>query len=189
MGNPLNNKAMKEKQALPYYRSADFISNVKASSSFRKRNPVVFTVIKLKNYVLGLLAYTCPVNNFRVQFHRWRGVHIGRNVFIGMRCTLDHAYPEYIYLEDNAILSGDIYIVAHNRPSEHFRRKVPSFVAPVIIGQNVFIGVRAVILPGVKIGEGSFVSGGSVVTSDIPEDVIVRGNPAVVIHHLNPDKA
>lgn len=179
-------KNIREKMSLPYYGSAGFLSHTGASSRFRRRNPVVFLVIKLKNYILGLLAYTCPVNNLRVLFHRWRGVNIGRNVFIGLRCTLDHAYPEYIYLEDNVSLSGDIYIVAHNKPQEHFRRKVPSFVAPVVVEKNVFVGVRAVVLPGVRIGEGSFVSGGAVVVSDVPPNSIIRGNPGEVIHNLNP---
>jgi acetyltransferase-like isoleucine patch superfamily enzyme len=175
---------MKNKKALPYYGSADFFSNVKKSSSFRKRNIFSFLYIKIKNYLLGLAAYTCPVNNLRVLFHKWRGVNIGKNVFIGMRCTLDHAYPEYIYIEDNVILSGDIYIVAHNKPSIHFKKKVPSFVAPVIIKKNAFIGVRSVFFPNVTFGEGSFASGASVISENVPDNVLVRGNPAKIIHNF-----
>ena len=170
------------KKALPYYNSSDFLNNVKTSSSDRKQNKFTFIVKKLLNYFLGLMAYTCPVNNLRVLFHKWRGVNIGNNVFIGLRCTLDHAYPEYIYIDDNVILSGDIYIVAHNKPSVHFKRKIPSFVAPVVIGKNSFIGVRTVILPGVNIGEGSFIAGGSVVTKNVPHNSVAGGNPAVVTH-------
>ena len=175
---------MLSKKALPYYGSSDFVDNVKKSSKFRKQNIIYFLIKKILNYILGLLAYTCPINNFRIRFHKWRGVNIGKNVFIGMRCTLDHAYPNYIYIEDNVILSGDIYIVAHNKPSINFRRKIPSFVAPVVIKKNVFIGVRSSIMPGVTIGDGAFVSGASVIFENIPDNVIVRGNPALVIHKL-----
>ena len=48
-----------------------------------------------------------------------------------------------------------------------FKRKISSYVAPVIIESNSFIGVRSVILPGVKIGSGVFIAGGSVVTKNI----------------------
>jgi acetyltransferase-like isoleucine patch superfamily enzyme len=175
---------MKNKKALPYYDSASFGKNLKASSKFRKQNILFFLFKKIRNYILARLAYTCPINNLRVRFHKWRGVHIGKNVFIGLRCTLDHAYPEYIYIEDNVILSGDIYIVAHNKPSVHFRRKIPSFVAPVIIKKNVFIGVRSTILPGVCIGKGSFVSGGSVISEKQDANIIVKGNPSQFIQKL-----
>ncbi len=186
-----NNKVMlnmfnqiNSKKALPYYNTSDFLTNIQSSSSYRKQNKFTFIVKKLLNYILGLMAYTCPVNNLRVLFHKWRGVNIGKNVFIGLRCTLDHAYPEYIYINDNVILSGDIYIVAHNKPSIHFKKKIPSFVAPVVIGKNSFIGVRSIILPGVNIGEGTFISGGAVVTKKVPENSVAAGNPAVVTHNL-----
>lgn len=176
---------IKSKKSLPYYNSADFFWNVKNSSNLRKQNKLFFILKKLKNYSLGLMAYTCPVNNLRVFFHRQRGVHIGKNVFLGLRCTLDHAYPDYIYIDDNSILSGDVYIVAHNKPSVFFKRKIPSYVAPVLISKNCFIGVRSVILPGVTIGKGSFIAGGAVISKSIPENSVAQGNPAVVIHKLN----
>jgi hypothetical protein len=40
----------------------------------------------------------CPVNNLRVLFHKLRGVNIGKKIFIGLKCTLDHVYQEYIYM-------------------------------------------------------------------------------------------
>ncbi len=170
-----------KKKILPYYNFADVKKNIKSSSSFRKINPVIFIMKKLKNYFLALLAYSCPINNLRVLFHKWRGVTIGNNVFIGMRCTLDHAYPEYIYIDDNAILTGDIYLIAHNKPSIHFRRKVMSYVAPIYIKQNTFLGVGTYVLPGVTFGFGSISAAGSVIFKNVPDNVIVRGNPAEII--------
>jgi len=180
MSNEIN-----PKKALPYYGTSDFFSNVKRSSKDRNQNKGTFIIKKLLNYLFALLAYACPMNNLRVFFHRLRGVNIGKNVFIGLRCTLDHAYPNYIYLHDNVILSGDIYIVAHNKPSVNFKRKIPAFVAPVIIEKKCFVGVRCVILPGVKIGEGSFIAGGAVVAKNIPDHSVAGGNPAIVTHKLN----
>ena len=176
---------IKPRRVLPYYVSSDFLKNVNNSSRVRKQGKIAFMIKKILNYFYAQLAYVCPINNLRVCFHKLRGVSIGKNVFIGLRCTLDHAYPNYIYLQDNVILSGDIYIVAHNKPSIHFKKKIPSFVAPVIIEKNCFIGVCCVILPGVRIEEGSFIAGGAVVTKNIPKNSLVRGNPAVVTAKLN----
>jgi acetyltransferase-like isoleucine patch superfamily enzyme len=170
-----------KKKALPYYDSRDFFDAVKNSSKKRKQSRINFLTIKLRNYILGLLAHTCPVNNLRVLFHRWRGVKIGKNVFIGFRCTLDHAYPEYIFLEDNVALAANVYINAHSDPSIYFRRKLMSYVAPVHVKKNAWLGINTTILPGVTIGEGAIITAGSVVSSDVPDDVIARGNPAEVI--------
>ena len=66
-----------------------------------------------------------------------------------------------------------------NRPSRPVLRS-----APVIIGDNVWIGMNAVVLKGVTIGENSVVAAGSVVTKDVPANVIVAGNPAAVVKQL-----
>jgi acetyltransferase-like isoleucine patch superfamily enzyme len=57
---------------------------------------------------------------------------------------------------------------------------------PVIIKDNVWIGMNAVILKGVTIGENSIVAAGAVVSKDVPPNVVVAGNPAVVVKQLTP---
>jgi acetyltransferase-like isoleucine patch superfamily enzyme len=56
--------------------------------------------------------------------------------------------------------------------------------APVVVGQNVFVGTGAMILKGVHIGDNSIIGAGSVVTRDIPANTIAAGNPCVVLRHL-----
>lgn len=56
---------------------------------------------------------------------------------------------------------------------------------PVIIGQNVWVGDKATILPGVTIGDGAVIGANSVVTKDVPPYSIVGGNPAKVLKQLN----
>ncbi len=60
----------------------------------------------------------------------------------------------------------------------------PLKTAPVIIKDNVWIGMNAIILKGVTIGENSVVAAGSVVSKDVPPNVVVAGNPAVIVKHL-----
>jgi len=57
--------------------------------------------------------------------------------------------------------------------------------APVIIEDNVWIGMNAVILKGVTIGENSVVAAGAVVSKSVPPNVVVAGNPAVIVKHLS----
>lgn len=167
---------------IPYYKPKGKISDqIKHSSSKRRMGKFKFTLIKIRNHFLSSLAYNCPINIWRVQFHRWRGVQIGKGVMIGLRCTLDHAFPEYICLEDNTALAGDVYITTHSNPYEHHKGFLLSYVAPVIIREGAWIGINVTILPNVEIGKNSIVSAGSVVSQNIPERVIVRGNPAQVI--------
>jgi len=64
----------------------------------------------------------------------------------------------------------------HNKLSELY----PAMTAPVVIGDNVWVGANATILPGVTIGCMSVVAAGAVVTKDVPSGVLVAGNPAVI---------
>lgn len=64
------------------------------------------------------------------------------------------------------------------------RRKVAQFNIPVRIGNNVWIGAGAVILPGITIGDDSVIGAGSVVTKDIPAGVVAVGNPCRVLREI-----
>ena len=99
---------------------------------------------------------------------------------LGMHCILDNAYPEYIYIEDYAALAGNNYVIAHSNPYLHFKGRMLSYLAPVIVKKGAWIGVSATILPGTEIGECSVVSAGSTVNGIIPNDSIVTGNPATI---------
>lgn len=177
--NNHNKIAIRKFKEIPYYEFSKTITeNISKSSSKRELGTIRFLLKKLFNVLFSLLAYNCPINSWRVKFHKWRGVNIERNVFIGLRVTLDHAFPEYIYLKANSILSGNNYILAHSNPYKHFNKTLLSYVAPVIIGEGAWIGVGAMILPGIIIGEYAVISAGSVVVKDIAAQKIVAGNPA-----------
>ena len=60
-----------------------------------------------------------------------------------------------------------------------------TYPLPVVIVRNVWVGSNATILPGVKIGEGSVVAAGAVVTKDVPQKVVVAGVPAKIIKMID----
>jgi acetyltransferase-like isoleucine patch superfamily enzyme len=148
-------------------------------------NKFTFLYVKLINYILERLAFNCPLNSWRLKFHRTRGVVIGKNVLIGFQVTLDHSYPEFITIEDDVSLAGNNYLLAHSNPYPHFKNVFESYAAPVVIKKGAWIGIGAIILPGVTIGEYSVIAAGSVVSKSIPDRVIAGGMPAKVLKEID----
>ena len=93
---------------------------------------------------------------------------IGNNVLIGSGCI---------------ITDSDAHPIEWKDRREGASNKIKC--APIIIGNDVFIGARSIILKGVEIGDRAVVGAGSVVTRNVPADTIVAGNPAVVVKELN----
>lgn len=111
-------------------------------------------------------------------------VLISWNVFIidydGHPLDPDIRYQEIMYIQESFIPS---FIKC--KKSEITKNYCPIYVSsPVTIGDNVWIGANAIILKGVKIGSGSIISAGAVVTKDVPENCIAAGNPAKVVKRL-----
>lgn len=177
----MKNSSQNVPRKLPFYGKPSLKNSVKNSSKVRNTNWFTFFLKKIWNHLLLTLAYSCPINGIRIKLHRIRGVNIGEGVFIGLHVILDRAYPEYITLEDGVMLAGGNHLLCHSRAPEHFKGKLLSYVAPIIIKQNTWVGINAIVLPNVTIGEGSVITAGSVVIDDIPSDSIARGNPAQVI--------
>lgn len=123
-------------------------------------------------------------------------VDYGNNIYFGNGCEVN---MNCTFLDDNEIRIGDRALIAPNvqiytafHPTNAADRFMPSGAdgsftfcetqtAPVIIGDNVWIGGGAIILPGVTIGDNVVIGAGSVVTRDIPSDTVACGNPCRVI--------
>lgn len=147
--------------------------------------------------LLNLISCTIPFHSLRKLAYRLAGVKIGKNSFIhmGTRFYLpinitigngtiigDHCFLDgrgKLAVGDNVDIASQVLI--YN--SEHDVASVgfDPIEEPVEIGDYVFIGPRAIILPGVKIGKGAIVAAGAVVTSDVKPFEIVGGVPAKVI--------
>lgn len=111
------------------------------------------------------------------QFFNPQGVEIGEGTIIGQNAFLDGR--EKLKIGKFVDIASDvmIYNSEHDISSEDF----VATNAPVEIGDYVFIGPRAIILPGVKIGKGAVVAAGAVVTRDVEDFMIVGGVPAKII--------
>ncbi len=113
---------------------------------------------------------------------------LGKKVFFNFNCVvLDVAR---VHIGDHVLFgpSVQIYTAAHPLDSSERRRGL-ELGKPVAIGADVWVGGGAIICPGVKIGERAIIGAGSVVTRDIPADVIAAGNPCRVIRSLSAGSA
>ncbi|PYJ81842.1 MAG: hypothetical protein DME22_20195, partial [Verrucomicrobia bacterium] len=121
------------------------------------------------NRLLQLIARFAPgETGLRVLLHRWRGVKLGRNVSIGYDAIIETAYPHLVSVGDDVAISARAMIFAHFREEP----------GPVIVEDDVFIGLGAILLPNVTVGRGAVIAPGSVVSSSVPPMTMVQGNPA-----------
>jgi acetyltransferase-like isoleucine patch superfamily enzyme len=92
---------------------------------------------------------------------------------------------------DDTLIAGDVSIFDNTNhpvsPTQRLsgERISASDIAPVVIGCNVWIGMRSIVMRGVTIGDNSVVAAGSVVTKSVPPNTLVAGNPAAPIRHLS----
>ncbi|MCP9198608.1 sugar O-acetyltransferase [Gramella sp. GC03-9] len=115
-------------------------------------------------------------------------IEIGENFYSNYNCTiLDCAK---VKIGDNVMLAPNVSIFTAGHPIDaEMRNTGLEYAIPVSIGNNVWIGGNSVINPGVKIGDNTVIGSGSVVTKDIPANVIAAGNPCKVIREItNEDK-
>lgn len=107
-------------------------------------------------------------------------VYIGDNSYLGDYCNI--LAVEEVRIGKNCAISWHVLFMDTSSHPIGFKGEIPKTkISPVIVEDNVWIGCRAVILKGVRIGEGAIVANNAVVTKDVPPRTLVAGNPAVVI--------
>jgi acetyltransferase-like isoleucine patch superfamily enzyme len=138
-------------------------------------------------FFLDKLAFFCFIKSWRTKIHRWRGVNIGKGVYIGHEVMFDRVFTDQIFIGDRSSIGDRAIITAHaNIPSETRLKKIyPRKVMPTRIGKGVWIMPGAIIAPGVTIGDEAIVATGAVVTKDVPPRCLVGGNPASLIKDLS----
>lgn len=104
-------------------------------------------------------------------------IHLGADAFLNFNCVILDVVTVTIGERTQIGPAVQIYAADHPR-DEETRRDGLEFGRPVVIGQDVWIGGGAIILPGVTIGDGAVIGAGSIVTRDVAEGATVAGNPA-----------
>jgi acetyltransferase-like isoleucine patch superfamily enzyme len=89
-----------------------------------------------------------------------------------------------IDIGDDVIIGPNVSLITSGHPIEPSRRRDGVTAKPIVIGRNVWIAAGATIIGGVTVGENSVVAAGSVVTKDVPPDMLVGGNPAQIIRSI-----
>ena len=117
--------------------------------------------------------------NFSIDFFCKYGNIIGKNFDLNDTFCLDY---DTIKIGEGTAFSYQNMILTSTHDTKNFNIVITK---PVTIGKNCWITSRVIILPGVNIGDNVIVSAGSVVTKDVPSNVIVSGNPAVIVKKLN----
>lgn len=110
------------------------------------------------------------------------GICIGSGSGLGVNCSVHGP----LRIGDNVMMGPDVTILTQTHNIE--RTDIPMGqqgmrVAEVVIGNDVWIGMRVVIMPGVKVGNGAVIGAGAVVTKDVPDFAVVGGVPAKIIKY------
>lgn len=123
--------------------------------------------------------------NIRCHILRYCGANIGKNVYFSNGIYID-SNAEYLYIEDDVLVSPNVMLLFHKRDLTNYKQNVkcntlPHIKSRVTIKKGAFIGMGAIIMPGVTVGVGAGVGAGALVTKDVPDWTIVGGNPAKIL--------
>ncbi|MFJ8267476.1 maltose acetyltransferase domain-containing protein [Peribacillus asahii] len=110
-------------------------------------------------------------------------IHVGENFYANFDCVFLDVCE--IRIGDNCMIAPGVHIYTATHPLDPTERiSGAEYGLPVHIGHNVWIGGRAVINPGVKIGNNVVIASGAVITKDVPDNVVAGGNPAKIIKQI-----
>ena len=116
----------------------------------------------------------------------WGGkhVHFGKGVYANFNLTL--VDDTHIYVGDYTMLGPNVVLATAGHPIlPELRPLAYQYNMPVHIGKNCWLGAGVIVLPGVTIGDNTVIGAGSIVTKDIPANVVAVGNPCKVLREIN----
>jgi acetyltransferase-like isoleucine patch superfamily enzyme len=168
---------MPAQEVLEFYKLNNFFGKIK------------YGIIFINRFLLDKLAFFCPIKSWRTTIHRWRGVNIGKGVYIGHEVIFDRVFTDQIYIGDFSAIGDRSIITSHaNIPTDTILKKLyPRSISKTVIGKGVWIMPNVTIIPGITIGDEAVIATGSVVTKDVPPRTLVGGVPAKVLKDLNND--
>lgn len=123
--------------------------------------------------------------NSKANFGTGRYIVIGENSSLGRDCWIGNDTK----IGDDVMMAPQVIILSnshnHDRVDIPMRNQGAAEPRSVVIGNDVWIGTRSIILPGICVGSHSIIGAGSVVTKDVPDWAVVAGNPARIIRYRN----
>ncbi|WP_079708654.1 sugar O-acetyltransferase [Paraliobacillus ryukyuensis] len=174
MYNPLDQALLSQRAAV---REKVQVFNASPDSDLEKRMTLLTDILGST----GKNVYMQPT----IRFDYGYNTYIGNNFFANYDCTILDVCE--VRIGDNCMFGPcvQIYTATHPlNPTE--RNSGTEFGKPITIKHNVWIGGGAIINPGVTIGNNAVIASGAVVTKDVPDNVVVGGNPAKIIKHIDP---
>lgn len=116
----------------------------------------------------------------------WAGkhVHFGKGVYANFNLTL--VDDTHIHVGDYTMIGPNVVLATAGHPIlPELRPLAYQYNMPIHIGKNCWLGAGVIVLPGITIGDNSVIGAGSVVTKDIPSNVVAVGNPCKVLRKIN----
>ncbi|UJH89865.1 acyltransferase [Antarcticibacterium sp. 1MA-6-2] len=150
-------------------------------------------MMKIKSFLIHLLRRFRYPNRYNSKVYietlRKGGCHIGEGTYFfdPINTQVDVSRFGLLRIGKFCKITSGVHILTHDYSRSVVRLKYKEILNSAKIteiGNNVFIGLRSIILPGVKIGNNVIIAAGSVVSKDVPDDSIIGGNPAKVIASL-----
>ncbi|RLJ41430.1 acetyltransferase-like isoleucine patch superfamily enzyme [Litoreibacter meonggei] len=109
----------------------------------------------------------------RMMYTHLFGMNIHPSAEFSLSARLDRTFPIGVHIGETSYVAFEACILTHDRTRGLYLH--------TWVGRNCFIGARSVVLPGIRVGDGSIVAAGAIVTKDVPAHCLVAGNPARVI--------
>ena len=137
---------------------------------------------KLLRELFGKIGPGCEIEPpFRCDYGCF--LLIGKGFFANFNCVILDCAP--VTIGDNVLFGPGVQIYTAYHPLEaEPRRELQEAAKPITIGNNVWVGGNAIILPGVTIGDNSIIGSGTVVTKNVTEGVVVVGNPGRIVREV-----
>lgn len=159
------------------------------------KSSIGIKIIDALNAFIGNLILRAKQNYYRKKLHVEKlDIHFPvfissfENLKIGENCAINafvHIWAnETVTIGNNSMLAAHVQLATSTHDYNHRPYRDKRIDRPITIGNNVWVGGGAIILPGVTIGDNSVIGAGSVVTKDIPENSLAYGVPAKVVKVL-----
>ena len=143
-------------------------------------NTALETLAFMDYRMLILLSMWHPDHDTRIKYLRKRGVSVGEHVFLEQGAWIEITTPQSVVLEDYTAVTHGVIILAHDATPNRVV-DLPMRIKETRLKYGSGVGMNSIVMPGVTFGEYAHAMPGSVVTKDVPDGMIVAGNPAEVM--------